>query len=78
MLDRGDDECLGAVIADGDGGGVGFGECAFGRCVEDGAGEEGGAADGEEGDLEFFFVGHGVDLVGVAGSGLGEGSDAKK
>ncbi|CRK13809.1 hypothetical protein BN1723_002033 [Verticillium longisporum] len=74
----GDDEGLGAKVANGDGGLVILVDGALGFFVEDALREDGGALDGELGDLEFFRVGrHGGRLhcwFGGGGGG-GEGSE---
>lgn len=57
MAQGGYDEGLGAEIADGDRGVVGFGEGAFGVGMEDFLREESGPLDSEEGGLEFVRVG---------------------
>lgn len=58
MLQRGNDEGLGAKITDCDWGKVGFRERAFGVGVKNALGEKSGALNGEECSLEFIAVGH--------------------
>lgn len=57
MADGRVDESLGAEVANGDGGRVGFGKGAFGGVMEDGLGEESGTLDGEESDMKLSFIG---------------------
>ena len=58
VFEGANDQRLGPVVADGDGGFVVFGFGAFGP-VEDALGEDGGSLDGELSDVDFFLVGHG-------------------
>ncbi|KAF7551780.1 hypothetical protein G7046_g7616 [Stylonectria norvegica] len=59
VVQGGDDEGLGAEVADGDGGLVILVDGALRLFVEDALGEDGGALDGELCDLQFSAVGGG-------------------
>ena len=66
----GDDEGLGAKVADGDGGLVVLVDGALGLLVEDALGQDGGALDGQLGDLELAGV-HGRRHAGGGAEGVG-------